>query len=66
MPRWKPKTPLEKFQAELRRLETRISTKRAELAELESNKKQLEMVVHALGQSDSGRPRAGTRAESRG
>jgi len=55
MPRWKPKTPHEKFLAELQRLEVRISAKRRELEELESSRKQLEMVVNALAEVNSGK-----------
>jgi len=59
MPRWKPKTPYEKFQAELKKLESRILAKRAELAELETSYQQLEMVVNALCEAASGRRPAG-------
>lgn len=48
MPRWKPKTPYEKFQAELKKIDARILAKQAELVELESARKQLKMVVTAL------------------
>jgi Tfp pilus assembly protein PilN len=50
MARWKPKTTREKFLAELQKLDTKISSRRAELVELESTRKQLEMVVNALSE----------------
>jgi hypothetical protein len=53
MPQWKPKTPYEKFLAELKRLETRIAAKKAELAELEMARKQFEEVVRALAGRES-------------
>jgi hypothetical protein len=52
MARWKPKTIREKFQAELQKLDAKISSRRAELVELESTRKQLEMVVNALSEGE--------------
>jgi phage shock protein A len=58
MPRWKPKTPREKFLAELKKVEDRITAKKAELAQLERTRIQMEAVVAALSESvedDKGR-----------
>lgn len=48
MPRWKPKTPYEKFQNELSRLERKISAKKIELADMEKLRHQLEAALSAL------------------
>jgi len=52
MPRWKPKTPREKFLGELKKLETKIAAKRTELAELEAFRSQLETIVGATAQTE--------------
>ena len=52
MPKWKPKSPREKFQRELDKLDAKIAAKRAELQGLEKARKQIEMVVSALSEVD--------------
>lgn len=57
MPKWKPKTSHEKFLAELRKLDTKIAAKRAELAQLERTRQQIDMVVAALAEGKPDEPR---------
>lgn len=48
MSRWEPKTPAENLAGSLKRINTRIEAKRAEIRELEEQKKQVEQAVAAL------------------
>jgi phage-related tail protein len=48
MARWEPKSPLENLQGSLKRINTRIEGKRAEIRELEEQKKQVEQAVASL------------------
>ncbi len=49
MARWQPRTPKESLQASLERLKSRIQTKHAEIKELETQAKQVEQAIKALG-----------------
>jgi predicted nucleic acid-binding Zn-ribbon protein len=49
MARWEPRTPKESLQASLERLKKRITAKQQELKELESQAKQVEAAIKALG-----------------
>ena len=49
MARWEPRTPKESLQASLERLKKRIQTKQQEVKELETQAKQFEQAIKALG-----------------
>jgi predicted nucleic acid-binding Zn-ribbon protein len=49
MARWEPRTPKESLQASLERLNKRIVGKKEEIQELETQKKQVEQAIKALG-----------------
>ncbi len=49
MARWEPRTPKESLQASLERLKKRIQTKQQEVKELETQAKQVEQAIKALG-----------------
>ena len=49
MARWEPRTPKESLQVSLERLKKRIQTKQQEIKELESQAKQVEQAIKALG-----------------
>lgn len=49
MARWEPRTPKESLQASLERLKKRIQTKQQEIKELETQAKQVEQAIKALG-----------------
>lgn len=48
MARWQPKTPKESLEASLDRVKSRIETKKAELKELEDQRRQVEQAIKAL------------------
>ena len=49
MARWEPRTPKESLQASLERLKTRIQGKHQEIKDLETQAKQVEQAIKALG-----------------
>lgn len=49
MARWQPRTPKEGLQASLERLKKRIQAKQLEIKELETQSKQVEQAIKALG-----------------
>lgn len=51
MARWQPRTPQESLQASLDRIKSRIDAKKAEISELETQRKQVEQAIKALGGS---------------
>lgn len=51
MARWEPRTPKESLQANLERLKKRIQAKQEEVKGLETQAKQVEQAIKALGQT---------------
>lgn len=49
MARWQPRTPKESLQTSLERLKVRIQGKQQEIKELETQAKQVEQAIKALG-----------------
>lgn len=49
MARWEPRTPKQSLEASLERLKKRISDKGKEMKELETQAKQVEQAIKALG-----------------
>lgn len=49
MARWQPRTPKESLQASLERLKARIQAKQQEIQELQTQSKQVEQAIKALG-----------------
>lgn len=49
MARWQPRTPKESLQASLERVKVRIQTKQQEIQELQTQAKQVEQAIKALG-----------------
>jgi predicted nucleic acid-binding Zn-ribbon protein len=49
MARWQPRTPKESLQASLERLKARIQTKQQEIQDLQTQAKQVEQAIKALG-----------------
>lgn len=49
MARWEPRTPKESLQASLDRLKSRIQAKQQEIQELQTQAKQVETAIKALG-----------------
>jgi predicted nucleic acid-binding Zn-ribbon protein len=49
MARWQPRTPKESLQASLERVKLRIQAKQQEIQELQTQAKQVEQAIKALG-----------------
>ena len=49
MARWQPRTPKESLQASLERLKVRIQAKQQEIQDLQTQAKQVEQAIKALG-----------------